>query len=267
MKFFRRNGSNQGAVPKGEINFERACREIEDLVAHREIDDLVKSKRRASSVREMSDAKDYDDENLDDFDRRPSARRRRDMDATYPGLQAMDEMLSDADDHEDEDLSHEMLVSGRPSRVRFPGSRGDSTLEPVEYIHDESDEDGELDGQDRIAERNRYGGDALARRMQRKARGVGDSYMTGKSRSYRPRRALSFELIKSRLQDAMADGNLDPTILLNFASNEVRCGIDLGAQMRALATIPPEVRRRYRLPEDLGVWEEQGSIRRELSAA
>jgi len=235
---------------------------------------MIMKSRRASSVRELSDGKDYMEA---DLDRRPSARRRKDMLASnqeWPGIQALDDELSDSDfEDDDSDESHEMLVSGRPSRIKFPGSRGDSELRPPqwsEYTSDEDDPDNELDGQARIAERNlrnTLGGDRLARRSMRRDRGVADAYTAGKSLSYRPRRALSFELIKSRLQDAMADGNLDPTLLLNFASSEPRCGIDLAAQMRALATIPPQVRRRYRLPEDLGPWEIQGEIRRELSAA
>jgi hypothetical protein len=185
----------------------------------------------------------------------------------------MDARLSAADDaYPDAELSHEMLVSGRPARVRFPGARGDSELQPPqfsEYVEDEDDPDSALDGQARIRERNlrnSLGGDRLARRPMRRERGVADTYAAAKSLNYR-KRPLSYELIKSRLQDAMADGDVAPEILLNFASSEPRIGIDLPAQMRALATIPPEVRRRCGLPEDLGPWEVQGAIRRELSAA
>jgi hypothetical protein len=258
MKFFRGTGSssNRGVVPKAEMDFERACRELEDLVKSK--------KRRSESVQELSDGKDYNEEDIDQFDRKPSGRRRRDMDATFPGIQAMDDALF----NEPDPIDHTILVSGRPARVRFPGARGDSELRSIqdqEYVEDADDEDGKLDGQDRIAARNRYGGDRLARRSMRRERGVADAYMVGKSLGYRTR-PLSFELIKSKLHDAMADGNLDPKILLNFASAEPRLGIDLPAQMRALAMIAPEVRRRYGLPTDLGPWEVQGEIRRELSA-
>ena len=31
---------------------------------------------------------------------------------------------------------HEMLVSGRPSKIRFPGAKGDSELSPVQDVVD-----------------------------------------------------------------------------------------------------------------------------------
>ena len=230
---------------------------------------LMKSKR-SMNVGRMSDGKDYMESDLDDSDRRPSARRRKDMLASnqeWPGIQALDDELSDSDfEDDDSDESHEMLVSGRPSRIKFPGSRGDSELRPPqwsEYTSDEDDPDNELDGQARIAERNlrnTLGGDRLARRSMRRDRGVGDAYAAGKSRR------ISYDLIKSKLQDAMCAGDVDPAVVLNFASVEPKIGSDGREAMQALARIPVAVRRAYRLPTNLGEFEDYGEVAREYAA-
>lgn len=295
MRFLRFGKSNRGVVPKSNLRKERAAVKQSDDVIGRgselvttprgyaianytikkgdrrsiievkpmpNFNQMIMKSRRASSIARLSDGKDYMESDLDDSDRKPSARQRRDRQNTFPGIESLDAELSDEDfeDDDGEDLRHEMLVSGRPSRVKFPGARGDSTLEPVEYIHDEDDEDGALAGQDRIAARNRYGGDALARRMQRRSRGVGDSYTAGKSRR------ISYDLLKSKLQDAMCAGDVDPAVVLNFASVEPKIGSDGREAMQALARIPVAVRRAYRLPTNLGAFESYGEVAREYAA-
>ncbi|HVA82226.1 MAG TPA: hypothetical protein VNF29_14965 [Candidatus Binataceae bacterium] len=233
-------------------------------------DQVIMKSRRASSIARLSDGKDYMEEDLDQVDRRPSARRRKDMLASnqeWPGIQALDDELSDEDFEDGGDESHEMLVSGRPARVRFPGSRGDSELRPPqwsEYVEDEDDPDNELSGQDRIRERNlrnTLGGDRLARRAGRRDRGVADEYAAGKSRR------LNYDLVKSLLQDGMCAGDIDPAVVLNFAGSvESRIGSDGRSAMQALATIPVAVRRRYGLPTNLGEFESYGEVAREYAA-
>ena len=214
-----------------------------------ELEDLVKSQRRAETVREMSDGKDYDGADIDDSDRRAQGARRKDMresGAAWRGIQALDddELFELGDELDDE--SHTMLVSGRPARIRFPGARGDSELSPVEYIHGDDEED--------FPEgRNAIGGDRLARRAVR--RGLdSDQYTRGKSL----RRGLSpyafikgqphYELIKSRLQDAVCAEHLDPSVLLVFEAASPNFASSAHNVERALASVPRAVAARYGLP-------------------
>ena len=124
--------------------------------AARELDDLVKSKRRGESVQEMSDAKDYNEENLDEFDRRAEGARRPDMRSSWRGIQAYYAEKFAAQEEELDELERTTLVSGRRAKIRFPGAKGDSTLEPFE-LQDYVENDGTgagYEGRDYIEERN-----------------------------------------------------------------------------------------------------------------
>ena len=239
--------------------------------AARELEDLVKSRRPgAQTIQQMSDAKDYDEENLDDFDRAPRAARRKDVRESGRGWQGVQALVDGLDDEalfelgdELNEKSHEMLVSGRRARIRFPGAKGDSTLEPFErqkYVADDDIDEDFPEGRDYVSERNAsirgaLGGDALSWRSQASRRGIGeDRYTNSKSfggRSMSPLALIkSFHVIKSRLHAAMVDECLDPNVLLNFdaAGTESRLGLDLSAAKRALACVPPAVRARYGIP-------------------
>ena len=237
-----------------------------------DLNSLVKSKRRQSrSLRELSDDKDYMESNADDFDRRAVGARRKDMreaNRGWAGIQALD---ADIDFLEmDADLIHEMLVSGRPSKIRFPGARGDSRIEPIQDQHyvmpDDEDEDAEALPEGRAA----IGGDRVARRVMRRGEDS-DSYVRGKSFGFRGRGftpvdlVKSFSAIKSKLREAMIDEQIDPVILMNYeaAGSESRLGFDANAAMRALAQVSPNVRKAYGIPTITGnQWEEMGAIRR-----
>ena len=95
-----------------------------------ELDDLVKSKRRRSqTIQSMSDAKDYADADLDEFDRAPQGARRKDMRESndeWQGIQALDDYYAQKwanDEQELDELEHTMLVSGRRAKIRFPGAK------------------------------------------------------------------------------------------------------------------------------------------------
>jgi hypothetical protein len=236
-----------------------------------DLERLVKSRRREQSLREMSDSKDYMESDADDFDRAPQGARRKDMRASnreWAGIQALDE---DIDFLEmDADLIHEMLVSGRPSKIRFPGARGDSRIEPIQDQHyvmpDDEDEDAENLPEGRAA----IGGDRVARRVMRRGEDSNE-YVRGKSfgmrgRGFTPMDLLkSRDAIKSRLSQAMFDEQIEPTILMNYegAFTEQRLGFNVDAAMRALAQVSPRVRKAYGIPTISGnQWEEMGRIRR-----
>jgi hypothetical protein len=247
-----------------------------------DLDRLVKSRRREQSLRAMADAKDYDESDIDSFDRRAQGPRRKDMrteNRAWAGIQALDddELFALGDELAEE--SRMMLVSGRPSRIRFPGARSDSELRPFDreaYVADD-DVDGDFpEGRDRISERNSnirgaLGGDSLSWRSQASRCGTGeDAYTERKSfagRSLSPLALLkSFNSVKSRLHAAMMDEQIDPNILLNYdaAFTETRLGgINLDAAMRALAMVSPRVREAYNIPSVSGNrYEEMGQIRR-----
>jgi hypothetical protein len=251
--------------------------------AARGLDDLVKSQRRLDqTIQEMSDAKDFDEENIDDFDRAPQGvRNKRLANERWAGIQAQ---LAEVEAEHAAYKEHmrEMLVSGRPSRIRFPGARGDSTLEPFDRERYVADEDDDLDtdfpeGRTAVRQRNAsirgaLGGDSMSWRSQANRRGVGeDSYGAGKSFGFRGRGFTSIDLIKSfntiksRLSEAMFDGQLDPVVLMNFdaAGSESRLGFDTNSAARALALVAPGVRKAYGIPTISGNhWEEFGRTRR-----
>ncbi len=221
--------------------------------AARDLEDLVKSKRRrAQTIAELSDAKDYDDESIDDSDRRAQGARRKDMRDAWRGIQSLsdDELFALGDELDDE--SHMMLVSGRPSRIRFPGARGDSRITPIDgqdYVEDEDDPDEEG--------RAMIGGDKLARRSVR--RGLDrDEYVTGKSFGMRRRGGFDlmalikgtrqYEMLKSKLQDAVCNEDLDPSVLLVYESVNPTFASSRRNVERALGAVPEAVRRRYGLP-------------------
>lgn len=300
MRFLRFGKSNRGVVPKSNLRKERAAvkqgddvigrgselvttprgyaianyiiqkgdrRSITEVKPMPNFDQVIMKSRRASSIARLSDGKDYMEADLDQFDRRPSARRRKDMLASnqeWPGIQALDDELSDSDfEDDDSDESHEMLVSGRPARVRFPGSRGDSELRPVQdqtYVEPD-DEDDVPDGRARI--RSTFGGDRLSRRSMR--RGVRSDYLRDENVAGKSMR-LNYDLVKSLLQDGMCAGDIDPAVVLNFASVEPKIGSDGREAMQALARIPVAVRRAYRLPTNLGEFESYGEVAREYAA-
>jgi hypothetical protein len=212
----------------------------------------IAKSRRAQSVREMSDDKDYMEEDIDEFDRAPQGARRRDMrdaDDRWRGIQALDEDAFNDYLEMDADLIHEMLVSGRPARIRFPGARGDSELEPVSYVHRDGVDEDELD-----EGRSTIGGDRLARRSVR--RGLDrDEYVDAKSfrgRGLDPRALIKgsrqYDMIKSRLQDAVCAEDLDPSVLLVLDSVDPRFASSARNVERALAAVPREVARRYNIP-------------------
>ena len=165
-------------VKQDDKNFETAVAELDELVKSHggatspnlgEIGEGLMSlgksmlSKAKSSVGRMSDDKDYMEENLDDSDRKPQAKKRKDMresNEEWPGIQAMDAELDDAEGLDDGgDEEHEMLVSGRPSRIRFPGAKGDSELRPVQDVVDIPDRE----GYERAG-----GGDRASMRSQRK---------------------------------------------------------------------------------------------------
>ncbi len=236
---------------------------------------LVKSKRaRSQSVREMSDSKDYMEANADAFDRRAEGARRKDIresNREWAGIQALDD---DFDYLEaDADMIHEMLVSGRPSKIRFPGAHADSEITPFnrqKYVEPTDEDEVEL-GEGQGEGRSRIGGDRVARRTVRPGMDS-DAYTQSKSfggRSLSPLALLkSFNSVKSRLHAAMMDEQIDPNILLNYdaAGTETRLGgVNLDAAMRALAQVAPSVRARYGIPTiAYNQWEEQGRIWRAL---
>ena len=120
------------------------------------------SKARRSQIGEMSDEKDYMEEDIDESDRKKQGKERKDMreaNDEWPGIQALDDELSDEGEFEEGDEEHEMLVSGRPSRIRFPGAKGDSELSPVQDV---------VDIPDREAYDRAGGGDRAAQRSQRR---------------------------------------------------------------------------------------------------
>ena len=273
---FRMTTTRNG-VPKDMHNsaFNEAARELEDLV-----------KSRRSQVGTMADAKDYMESDIDDFGRTPQGVRRRDMRESsrdWRGIQALDddELFALGDELAEE--SRAMLVSGRPAKIRFPGAKGDSTIEPFDRERYVADADDDLDSdfpEGRSAVRQRYqrlrgtlGGDSMSWRSQASRRGVGeDSYANSKSlggRTIGPLALLkSFGAIKSKLSRAMMDECLDPNILLNYdaAGTEPRLGVDLSAAMRALAQVPPAVRQAYNIPTIAeNRFEEMGAIRRGLA--
>jgi hypothetical protein len=158
--------------------FETAVAELDELIKSR--DSATKSdldkvgeglmargnsmlNKAKSSVGRMSDDKDYMEENLDDSDRKPQAKKRKDMEESneeWPGIEAMDAELDDADGlDEDGDEEHEMIVSGRPSKIRFPGAKGDSELRPVQDV---------VDIPDRAGYERAGGGDHASMRSQRR---------------------------------------------------------------------------------------------------
>jgi len=239
------------------------------------IDDLVKSKR-GQSTREMADAKDYMESDIDEFDRRAEGQRRSDMRESsryWRGIQALDDDELFALGAELAEESRAMLVSGRPSRIRFPGARGDSELRPIQdqrYVEPMGDEDEVSLGEGQGEGRSRIGGDRIARRVMRPGMDS-DAYTRGKSLGFRGRGFTPMDLLKSRnaiksqLHKAMMDERLDPNVLLNFdaAFTEQRLGFDVSSAMRALACIDPSVRKAYGIPTVANnYWEELGRARR-----
>jgi hypothetical protein len=158
-----------------------------------DLEHLMKSRARyAATVRRMSDEKDYMESDSDDFDRKPQGRRRRDMRDSWRGIQSEDYELSDAEYERiaDAEVEHEMLVSGRPSRIRFPGARGDSEIHAIDedgyLVRDMEDPDDELEGRGRLRRRNAelrstLGGGAQEWRTSASQRGIDDGYFEGKS--------------------------------------------------------------------------------------
>jgi hypothetical protein len=231
-----------------------------------DLDRLVKSRRREQSLREMSDSKDYMEANADDFDRRAEGPRRKDIRATnkeWAGIQALDEddYLALADDEIDE--KREMLVSGRPSRIRFPGAKGDSEIRPFDreaYTRDADIDEDFPAGNDRIRERNgqiraALGGDAMSWRAQAKRDGVGDDrYASGKSmrRDLDPRcfvkGSRQYDMLKSRVQDAISDERIDPELGMILDSYDPRLLSARHNIIRCISNIPADVRRRYGIP-------------------
>ena len=189
-----------------------------------DLTDLVKSRRgRAQSTREMADSKDYMESDIDSFDRRAEGQRRSDMRESsrdWRGIQALDddELFALGDELAEE--SRAMLVSGRPAKIRFPGAKGDSTIEPFDRERYVADADDDLDSdfpEGRTAVRQRYqrlrgtlGGDSMSWRSQASRRGAGeDSYGAGKSLGMRrdildPRCLVKgsrqYDLLKSRVR-------------------------------------------------------------------
>lgn len=239
-----------------------------------ELEDLVKSRRsRGESTREMSDAKDYMEEDIDSFDRRAEGQRRADMRASsreWRGIQALDddELFALGDELSEE--SRAMLVSGRPSRIRFPGAKGDSTLKPFDrerYVADEDDDldEGFAEGRSAVRQRNQrlrasLGGDSLSWRSQASRRGVGeDDYGTGKSFGVRGRNLLDprclikgsreFDLLKSRVMRAVCDEQADPELGMILDSYDPFHMSTRYNVVRCISSIPREVRRRYGIPD------------------
>jgi hypothetical protein len=229
-----------------------------------DLNSLVKSKRaRAESVQQLSDDKDYMESNADDFDRRAVGPRRPDMRSSWRGIQAYYAEKFAAQEEELDELEHAMLVSGRRAKIRFPGAKGDSTLEPFElqdYVEDDGTGAG-YEGRDYIEERNAairggLGGDALSWRSQATRRGTGeDAYASGKSlrRDILDPRCLvkgsrEYDMLKSRVCAAIFDEQADPELGMILDSYDPRHQTTRYNIVRALANIAPEVRRRYGIP-------------------
>jgi hypothetical protein len=242
-RFFRLAHNNHEVQP---MTFAEA---VDDLNA------LVKSKRaRAESVQQLSDDKDYLESNADDFDRAPRGRRRKDMREAWQGIQALDD---DFDFLEaDADMIHEMLVSGRPSKIRFPGAHGDSEIVPLDrqrYVEPDDEDEVSL-GEGQGEGRSRIGGDKLSRRALRQGMDD-DSYVRGKSL----RRGLldprcfikgsrEFDLLKSKVQAAISDEQADPELGMILDSYDPRLTSARFNVIRCISNIPASVRRRYNIP-------------------
>ena len=232
--------------------------------AARELGDLAKSQRRLDqTIQQMSDAKDYDEEDIDDFDRAPRGARRPDMRSSWRGIQAYYAEKFAAQEEELDELERTMLVSGRRAKIRFPGAKGDSTLEPFElqdYVEDDGTGAG-YEGRDYIEERNAairggLGGDALSWRSQASHRGTGeDRYGSGKSmrRILDPRcfvkGSREFDLLKSRVQDVIGEGLCDPELGMILDSYNPLLFSTRHNIVRCISNIPADVRRRYGIPD------------------
>jgi hypothetical protein len=223
---------------------------------------LVKSKRaRAESVQQLSDDKDYMESNADDFDRRAVGPRRPDMRSSWRGIQAYYAEKFAAQEEELDELEHAMLVSGRRAKIRFPGAKGDSTLEPF-ALQDYVEDDGTgYEGRDYIEERNAairsgLGGDALSWRSQASHRGTGeDRYGRDKSmrRILDPRclvkGSAQFDLLKSRVCAAISDEQADPQLGMILDSYDPRHQTTRYNVLRCISNIAPSVRRQYGIPD------------------
>lgn len=189
------------------------------------------------------------------------------MRTAWRGIQAYYAEKFAAQEEELDELEHTMLVSGRRAKIRMPGAKGDSTLEPVNRQRYVEDDGAGYEGRDYIEERNAairggLGGDALSWRSQATRRGVGeDDYGTGKSFAGRRSRGFtavdlvkSFSAIKSKLRDAMFDEQIEPAVLMNFeaAGTEPHLGFNVNGALRALDCIRPSVRKAYGIPSISG---------------